>query len=77
MPLFIHLSVYGKMGKNLESARQEMISKRQFLHPQMLRLGLAYQSYQIIGSFDRCLALLNAFHDVMLVIISLNLLGHQ
>lgn len=60
--LFRHLA--HDAGRSVDVLRREMEVKGQALHPTLKRLGLAYQHFKIVGSNERCLALVQAFRQV-------------
>lgn len=60
VPLFSHLPQYER-----ENSFSLNIKNREVIHPAILRLGLLYAENEIIGSNARCIAMLNAFKQVI------------
>jgi hypothetical protein len=59
--LFSHLS----STSNLFNVRKELRLKSHDLHPSIIRLSCLFQQYKILGSNARCLAMIQAFRDVV------------
>jgi hypothetical protein len=62
--LFSHLQTCDRQTKTPDVIRKELQSKGQPIHPSIVRLGVQYQHYVIIGSNQRCIAMLQAFREV-------------
>ena len=58
LPLYEHESVAMATGMNLRNLKDD-------IHPAIIRLGLLYSQHLIIGSNERCIALLEAFRQVI------------
>lgn len=63
--MFRHLVPASRVTKAPEVLQKEMRIKGQILHPAMIKLGLMYQNYKIVGSNSRAIALMQAFREVI------------
>lgn len=59
--LFSHLSQYDRQS----SLSSGLIASRSLIHPSIIRLGLLYSDYKVIGASARCREMLLAFKDVI------------
>lgn len=59
--LFVHLKQYDSESNLWKS----LLEQKSAIHPAIIRLGLLYADYKIIGAAARCRAMLLAFKDVI------------